>query len=184
MRCLCVSLVLATSLAAAGCVSNPVVPRDIRREEAAGTRPHCRAARTIRALSRQPEVKLDSLDKLSAVLTTPFKEAGVSGWKDTGCNAEAVGVAVRDAQESSKNFWTLDVQLDRFEIAGKTAPAGRFIRIEIWPETRASTVARNTKIRKGARIAFGGPVLIDDDGPFLEVHPDENFRIVSASGAK
>lgn len=175
-----VSLVLAASLAAEGCVLNPVAPRDLHEQGAAAKRPPCHARRTISALSHQPEVKLDSLDKLSGALTTPFKAMGFKGWTDTGCNAKAMGVAVRDAQESSPEFWTLDVKLIWFVIEGETAPPGRFIRVEIWPQTPASAVAQKTRLRKGVRVAFGGPVLIDDDGPFLEVHPDKIFRVVFA----
>lgn len=29
-------------------------------------------------------------------------------------------------------------------------------------------------------LAFGGAVVIDTDGPFIEVHPEEDFRIVAA----
>jgi hypothetical protein len=184
MRRFLASLVLAASLVAGGCASNRVAPPELHKQGAAAKRPRCRLARTIRRLSRAPQEKLDALDKASAALTNEFKKAGVSGWKDTGCTAEAVGVAVRDAQESAKDFFTLDVELDRFEIAGKTAPAGRFIRVEIWPKTRASAVAGRAKLRKGTRVAFGGPVLIDEDGPFLEVHPDEDLRIVSAGASK
>jgi hypothetical protein len=166
-------------LAAAGCASNAVVPTELHARGAAAKRPRCHAARTIRALSRKPQEKLDGLDKVSAAITTEFKKAGVSGWKDTGCSAEAVGIAVRDAQESKKDFWTVDVELERFEIAGKTSPAGRFIRVEIWPKTRASGVVEKTRVRKGSRIDFGGSVLVDEDGPFLEVHPDADFRLAT-----
>ncbi|MEO8349724.1 MAG: hypothetical protein ABI610_12490, partial [Acidobacteriota bacterium] len=117
-----------------------------------------------------------------AVVTTPFKQAGVSGWKDTGCNAHGVGIAVRDAQESAGNFWTVDVRLTKLDVGGASAPADRYLRIEIWPKTRASAVAESGRIRKGTQIAFSGPVVIDEDGPFLEVHPDEGLRLVSNTG--
>ena len=184
MRRVSFALVLAAWLLAGACASNQVVPTELHQQGRAAKRPHCRAARTIRALSVAPQEKLDALDKASASLTTPLKKAGISGWKDTGCTADGVGLAVRDAEESAKDFFTLDVKLERFEMAGETASRGRFIRVEIWPQTRASTVARRTKLRKGTRVAFGGPVLIDEDGPFLEVHPDENLRVVSARSSK
>jgi hypothetical protein len=165
-----------------GCAANQVVPTDLHEKGAAAKRPRCRATRVVRALSRQPEEKLDGVDKVSAGVTTPVKKAGVSGWKDTGCNAEGVGVAVRDAQESSGDFWTLDVQLAKLDIGGVAGPADRYLRIEIWPKTRANAVAKSGRLVKGARIAFSGPVVIDEDGPFLEVHPDEGLRVVSGAG--
>jgi hypothetical protein len=164
---------------ALGCAANRVAPTDLHEKGAAAKRPRCRASRTVRQLSRQPEEKLDAVDKVSAILTTPFKQAGVSGWKDTGCNAEGVGVAVRDAQQSFPDFWTVDVRLTKFGIGGVTAPADRYLRIEIWPKTRANAVAKTGQLRKGARIAFSGPVVIDADGPYLEVHPDEGLRVVA-----
>ena len=182
MRRLFSVLILAGFFALSGCASTPVVPTELHSRGAAVKRPRCRAARTIRRLSLRPEEKLDVLDQATGSLTTPFKKAGVSGWKDTGCNAEGVGVAVREAQKSARDFWTVDVELERLAVASTTAPAGRFLRIEIWPGTRGSALLQKTKIRKGTRVAFGGPVLIDEDGPFLEVHPDEDFRIVAAGG--
>lgn len=165
-----------------GCGSNQVVPTDLHEKGAAAKRPRCRAGRTVRLLSRRPEEKLDALDKVSAILTTPFKQAGVSGWKDTGCNAEGVGVAVREAQQSAPNFWTVDVRLAKLDIGGVAAPDDRYLRIEIWPKTRAHAVAESGRLRKGTRIAFSGPVVIDEDGPFLEVHPDEGLRVLSGGG--
>jgi hypothetical protein len=32
------------------------------------------------------------------------------------------------------------------------------------------------------RIEFGGAVVADTDGPFLEIHPEEDFRVVGEDG--
>jgi hypothetical protein len=173
-------LVFAGLFLLSGCASNQVVPTDLHARGKAVKRPRCRAERTLRRLSRKPEEKLDALDQATGSLTTPFKKVGVSGWKDTGCDAEGVGVAVREAQKSAKDFWTVDVELERLAVGSTTAPPGRFLRIEIWPGTHGSALLQRTKLGKGTRVAFGGPFLIDEDGPFLEVHPDEDFRILAA----
>ncbi len=55
-----------------------------------------------------------------------------------------------------------------------TAPA--FLRLALIARERRR--GKRTD-RKGTGIAFSGPVVIDEDGPFLEVHPDEGLRVVS-----
>ncbi len=37
-----------------------------------------------------------------------------------------------------------------------------------------------TRVREGMLLSFGGPVVVDTDGPFLEVHPEDDFAIASA----
>jgi hypothetical protein len=135
----------------------------------------CDAVGTIARLSTAAQPALWWFSRLVAVLTTPFKFIGISGWEDTGCVGHARGRAFRDAQHSTDGFWTIDVALEAFSIGEAAAPAGRFVRVEIEPETKAHTVCERTPIRERREVAFGGPIVVDTDGPFLEVHPDEEF---------
>lgn len=59
------------------------------------------------------------------------------------------------------------------------ASDGRFLRVEVEPETRAHEICRRTRIATGTLLEFGGAVVIDEDGPFVEVHPDEDFGLGS-----
>lgn len=148
----------------------------LHKQGAAAKRPHCRSARTIRALSRSPQEKLDALGKATGTVTTPFKKGRGLGLE--GHRVQRGRVGGGRARRSGVVEGLLDRgRLFQFEISGAKAPTGRFIRVEIWPETRASGVFAKAGVRKGNRLAFGGPVLIDEDGPFLEVHPDRDFRV-------
>ena len=132
-------------------------------------------------LSTAPQGKLSWFDRVIAVLTTPFKFLGISGWKETGCEAKARGRPVRDAQHSTDGFWTIDVQVEAFRIGADTADPmpQKFIRLEVEPETKAHDICATTAVREGIQLDFGGAVVVDTDGPFLEVHPEDDFQIVS-----
>ena len=86
---------------------------------------------------------------------------------------------MRDAQHSTDGFWTIDVRLEEFRIG--TTPANltraRFLRVEVEPGTKAHEVCAATRVLAGMGLLFGGAVVVDADGPFLEVHPEEEFRI-------
>jgi hypothetical protein len=133
-------------------------------------------------LSAAPQGELSWFDRTIAFLTTPFKFLGISGWKETGCEAEARGIPVRDAQHSTDGFWTIDVRLEELRIgtAAANLDSPKFIRLEVEPETKAHAVCAATAVREGMPLAFGGAVVVDTDGPFLEVHPEDDFRIVAA----
>lgn len=142
----------------------------------------CDAGGTIAALSTAPQGRLSWFDGVIAFLTTPFKFLGISGWKETGCEAKARGRPVRDAQHSTDGFWTIDVALEAFRIAADTADLAppKFVRLEVEPKTKAHDVCSATAVREGMQLDFGGAVVVDTDGPFLEVHPEGDFRIVAA----
>jgi hypothetical protein len=131
-------------------------------------------------LSREPQKALTWFSRFLAFLTTPFKFLGISGWKETGCEAEGKGRPVRDAQHSTDGFWTIDVALE--EIAIGTNPVDlhppRYLRLEVEPKTAAHDICATNPIGTATELAFAGAAVIDTDGPFLEVHPEENFRIV------
>jgi len=174
------ALLLGVSpLLLAGCVHASIDPSTLRGPDV--KRPRCNAARTLRRLSRKPQEGLDIVDIVTSGLTTPFKKLGIFGWRDTGCNAAVVGVPVREAQHSSGGFYTLDLRLSKLEIDAKRAKNGRFLRIEIFPDTKAKDVASSTAITTSSTVYLGGPVVIDADGPFLEVHPGSDFRVVNGN---
>ena len=141
----------------------------------------CDARRTMAMLSRAPQESLGWFSRWIAFLTTPFKFLGISGWTDTGCAARGSGCPVRDSQHSTDGFWTIDVELDSF-VLGESRHEGerRFLRLEIEPGTRAHEVCSERRIPAGAALSFGGPVVVDTDGPFLELHPDNDFSEISA----
>ena len=143
----------------------------------------CDRQGTIGMLSRQPQPALSWFDRFIAFLTTVFKRWGISGWKETGCEAEAQGRPVREAQHSTDGFWTIDVGLAAFAIGQTPADLAspRFLRLEVEPGTAAHAVCAANRIGPQTDLAFGGAIVIDTDGPFLEVHPDGDFRIVGPS---
>lgn len=140
----------------------------------------CEAAGTIARLSADAQEALSWFGRFIAFLTTPFKFCGISGWEETGCEAAASGRPVRDAQHSTDGFWTIDVRLEECRIG--TVPADlaspRFLRVEVEPGTQAHGVCAATRVLAGMEIAFRGAVVVDTDGPFLEAHPEEEFRIM------
>ena len=89
------------------------------------------------------------------------------------------GAPVRDAQHSTDGFWTIDVALAAFAI-GETAAdltSARFLRLEVEPGTAAHSVCSAHRIGPTVPLSFGGAVVIDTDGPFLELHPEDDFRL-------
>ncbi len=56
----------------------------------------------------------------------------------------------------------------------------RFLRLEVEPGTAAQAVCAANRIGPQTDLVLGGAVVIDTDGPFLEVHPEEDFRVVAA----
>jgi hypothetical protein len=138
---------------------------------------HCHPQRIVSKLSTEPRPPVTGAAEKLGWATTPFKRIGVSGWVDTGCSARAVGIPVRPAQHSSDDFWTVDVKLLEFEINGVYMPAGRFIRLEVEPRTKAHDLCNGRQLTERDRVSFGGVVLVDSDGPFLEVHPRDEFHV-------
>ncbi len=131
-------------------------------------------------LSAAPQKALGWFSRAIAFLTTPFKFLGISGWKETGCPSEGKGRPVRDAQHSTDGFWTIDVMLEELVIGNVAADlsAARYLRLEVEPDTAAHELCATNPITSTTQLAFGGDVVIDTDGPFLEVHPEEDFRIL------
>jgi hypothetical protein len=138
----------------------------------------CDPVATMARLSGEPQPALCWLSRWVAIVTTPFKYLGISGWTDTGCFGKGTGILVRNAQHSTDGFWTLDVALDRFGIGEMEVGAGRFLRIEVEPDTPAHAVCSARLIEARSPVSFAGPLLVDTDGPFLEVHPAGDFEVI------
>ncbi|MEO6324158.1 MAG: hypothetical protein ABIT01_01045 [Thermoanaerobaculia bacterium] len=173
-------LSLALGLLLSGCAHTYIVPAELRQPGV--KRATCHVARTLRRLSKKPQEGLDDIDVVTSALTTPIKKLGISGWWDTGCDAAVVGIPVRKAQGSSGGYFTLDLRLVKAEINGKQAKPGRFLRIEIWPKTKAQEIAAKREITPESRVTVGGPVVVDTDGPFLEIHPGADFQVENGIG--
>ncbi len=45
------------------------------------------------------------------------------------------------------------------------------------PGTHSHSICSGRQILAGAALSFGGPVVVDTDGPFLELHPDSDFTV-------
>jgi hypothetical protein len=158
----------------------------VKWEGPASASPHCAPSRVIRALDTVPQSRLTGFDMFIAKVSTPFKRRGLSGWRETYCEAYAEGLLVRDAQHSTDGFWTMDLRLSLFAIALDTViPTKRFIRIEVEPRTRANTEVSATPPRQYDCIEVSGIVVIDTDRNFLEIHPDTGYsRIAGSDSAK
>ena len=136
----------------------------------------------LRLLRDRPNEPLSWFDRAVAIVTSLFKRAGISGWTPTGCVALARGAVVRDAQHSTDGFWTIDVRLESLSIGTRSASCSeppRFIRLEIEPGTLAHGFCARRFVTAGTALSFGGPVVVDTDGPFLEMHPDRDFELVA-----
>ncbi len=142
----------------------------------------CDAPGTVAKLSMAPQDELGWFSKAIGILTTPFKRCGISGWQPTGCDAKAAGVAVYDAGHSTDGFFTIDLHLETFVIQTVSMPSEveRYVRVEVEPKTGAHAVCeRLGGVLKGQSLFCGGPVVVDTDGEgFLEIHPDDDFRVV------
>lgn len=133
----------------------------------------CDAAKVFGMLSATPQPRLNWIARSLGFITTPFKRLGIRGWTKTGCIAEATGKPVRDAQHSTDGFFTIDVALRELQVGQqRSAVADHYMRLEVEPGTEAHKVCARTHILAGTSLHFAGPVLIDHDGPFLEIHPN------------
>jgi hypothetical protein len=152
---------------------------EIHEAGSAGT--NCNARFILDHLGVNPEPSLTGFDRDSGAFTTPLKRLGFGGWVDTGCDAQATGVPVRTAQHSTDGFWTIDVRLTSMTINGQSAAAGKFVRIEVEPETPAHAAAANHPPPGGAPIAFHGHILIDTHhgDELVEVHPYDAIRFLA-----
>ena len=128
--------------------------------------------KSCRCLDTKPQPSLTWIARSLGFVTTPFKRLGVRGWTKTGCMAQGAGRPVRNAQHSTDGFFTIDVALTELQVGQvHYALSISYIRLEVEPGTEAHTVCERTHVLAGAAIRFAGPVFVDHDGPFLEIHP-------------
>jgi len=140
----------------------------------------CRAQEVAGALRQQRQAAVTSFDEWAALVSTPVKAALPGGvpasWRSTACSASGVGKLYQEAKRSQDGFWTVDVELLSFEVDGVKKPDGkRFLRLEVKPVRfgggRAHDFFDHQSVAVGDVVRFQGPVYVDNDGPFLEVHP-------------
>jgi hypothetical protein len=152
----------------------------VRWEGPRKAKPLCNAERAIAMLDTTPQPGLRWLDRKLAILSTPFKRRGISGWRETYCVARAAGRLVRDPQYSTDGFWTCDITVTRIQIDSAVhTPVRRFIRLEIEPHTWAHGAVSRMRPRSTDSIEVGGVLVIDTDRNFLEIHPDSDLIIYS-----
>jgi hypothetical protein len=132
------------------------------------------------------KLRVDKQGKVKAewtgAITTPIS-VWSTHWRPTACAASGIGKVYQTPQHSSDGFWTVDVELQSFEIGGIQKPAGkRYIRLEVKPKLfgggQAHDFFDHNSLSSGEVVRFQGPVYIDKDGPFLEVHPGDVFEKV------
>jgi hypothetical protein len=126
-------------------------------------------------LDKKVQPPLSGFDEVFAFFATPVGKQllGIEGWDETGYIADGRGTVQRDAQWSTDLIYTVDVELIFFRILKLVRHGpGLFLRLEITPWVPAhATCSSHHGIKEGQRIAFQGPVLLDHDGSWIEVHP-------------
>lgn len=147
----------------------------------------CLAAEVIGALRTKWQDPVTTGDEWTALVTTPFK--GLVGWQETACAASGIGRLYHPPARSQDGFWTVDIELLAFEVNGiKNTATPRFIRLEVKPSRfgggRAHDFFDTQTVSVNETVKFQGPVFVDKDGPFLEVHPGDVFEKVAAGGVK
>ncbi len=114
--------------------------------------------------------------------TTPFKRAGVFGWKDMHIAAVVIGT-VEQVATSTDHFVTADLRVG--ELTANGAPVDvddkRYLRAEIC--ARRLRLAKAALPCPGDTIRITGLILWDGDG-FLEIHPQraEDVEILERNG--
>lgn len=125
---------------------------------------------------------LCSIGRALGFFTTPFKRAGVFGWKDMHIDAVVIG-RVEQVATSTDHFVTADLCVR--ELTANGAPVDvddeRYLRAEIC--ARRLRLAKAALPCAGDTIRITGLILWDGDG-FLEIHPQraEDVQILERNG--
>lgn len=106
--------------------------------------------------------------RVASYFSIPTKRVGIFGWTDYCTEACAEGAVVH-ADRSAFGFYTVDLLLSEFIVAGERTEwqGPRFLRVEIYGRARKN-VERLPKKGEIARLC--GKLMWDGDG-FLEIHP-------------
>jgi len=142
-------------------------------------------------LSMQNQDALNAFDKAVGLISTEVgKESGISSWENTGCYDRAGAEPVRDAQHSTDGVYTVDGEIKGITVGDNwaTTPNAwlpltfgdpgipdsiRFVRVEIEQGTAAHDYAEQHPINYRALLSVSGPMYVDTDGPFMEIHPND-----------
>jgi hypothetical protein len=141
----------------------------------------CNVPWLVSWFSTSKQGQLTWFDELTGFISTPFKKMDISGWTETGCKAVAQGYPVNRIGHSTDGLYTLDLKITSVSIEGTNEPSlpGHFIRVEFEPHNRAhenvATAAQCLNPSTDVLVQVGGVVKIDEDGPFLEIHPNDSY---------
>lgn len=137
-----------------------------------GHRPHLTTPLKKDDLRLEPNPKLSPSARVLGFFTTPFKRAGVFGWRDVHIDAVAVGV-VEQVATSTDHFVTADIRLIELTANGASVDLDnppRYLRAEIC--ARRLQLVKGALPCKGDRVRIAGHLMWDADGKgFLEIHP-------------
>ncbi len=148
----------------------------------------CRPDEVLTQLRTSKQNKLTDFEMLSGAASTPIKKLGGQlSWRETACQGSGTGQPYINSQRSTDGFCTVDVKLLSFSIQGQEKPPGdRYLRLEILPGGKASSICANRTISTLDTIRFGGPLKIDKHFPgerWLEVHVTDDFDFVPSANA-
>lgn len=129
--------------------------------------------------------RLSAVDRALGFFTTPFKRAGVFGWRDLHIDAVVIGV-VKQVATSTDHFVTADLHVSELTADGTPVDlqSERYLRAEI--------CARRLRIPlpglpcTGDKVRIAGALIWDSDGKgFLEIHPQRatGVEILERPGA-
>ncbi len=106
--------------------------------------------------------------KVSSYFSTPLKRLGIFGWTDYCTEACADGAVVH-ADRSGHGFYTVDLLLSDFVVAGERPEwqGPRFLRVEIHGQAKKNAEGPP---KKGEIARLCGKLMGDGDG-FVEIHP-------------
>jgi len=148
----------------------------------------CSAQEVMLQLRTQKQAKLTDFDELSAYLTTPLLKnpMGQLAWRDTACVGVGIGIPYINSQNSTDGFCTIDVELISFTIENvQKPPGGRYLRLEVLPGGKASSLCRSQTITTFDVIRFAGPIRRDwhPSERWLEVHVTQDLEILPNNAA-
>ena len=106
--------------------------------------------------------------KVSSYFSTPLKRLGILGWTDYCTEACAEGAVVH-ADRSGHGFYTVDLLLNDFVVAGERPEwqEPRFLRVEVHGQAKKNA---ERLPKKGEIARLCDKLMWDGDG-FLEIHP-------------